>query len=123
MLQKRSALESTGEILDINIRERELDVVLQTKYLGVQIDCSLNWKKPIKAISAKVSKAIGFLKHFKAFIPRETLKKIYTSIVWPHFWYCCSVWGCFCVIYLSCCLVEFCIRSYLWMKDYVFREQ
>ena len=34
------------------------------------------------------------MKHAKSFLPKETLKTMYTSIVEPHFRYCCSVWGC-----------------------------
>ena len=39
-------------------------------------------------------KAVGFLKHAKNFVPRETLKTLCTGIVKPHFRYCCTVWGC-----------------------------
>ena len=46
----------------------------------------------IKTALAKVSKAIGFLRHAKAFLPQETLKTLYTGIVEPHFRYCCSFW-------------------------------
>ena len=80
--------------MDLNLRESELEVVQKTKYLGVQIDCSLDWKEQIKAVSAKVSRAVGFLKHAKNFLPRETLKTLYAGIVEPHFRYRCSVWGC-----------------------------
>ena len=51
-------------------------------------------KYQIKAVSAKVSRDIGFLKHAKKFLPRVTLENLYTGIVEPHFRYCCSVWGC-----------------------------
>ena len=47
-----------------------------------------------KAVSAKVSRAIGFLKHAKKFLSMATLENLYTGIVEPHFRYCCSVWGC-----------------------------
>ena len=92
--QKRNILKDTNLDLDLNLRESELEVVQKTKYLGVQIDCSLDWKEQINAVSAKVSRAVGFLKHAKNFLPRETLKTLYTGIVEPHFRYCCSVWGC-----------------------------
>ena len=62
--------------------------------MGVQIDNSLDWKEHIKSVSSKISRAIGFLKHAKSFLPLETLKILYTGIVEPHFRYCCSVWGC-----------------------------
>ena len=41
----------------------------------------------------KVSRAIGFLRHAKSFLPLASLKTLYTGIVEPHFRYCCSVWG------------------------------
>ena len=66
----------------------------QTKYLGVQIDCSLDWKEHINAAATKVSRAIGFLRHAKSFLPKASLKTLYNGIVEPHFRYCCSVWGC-----------------------------
>ena len=61
---------------------------------GVQIDCSLDWKEQINAVATKVSRAIGFLRHAKSFLPKASLKTLYSGIVEPHFRYCCSVWGC-----------------------------
>ena len=92
--QKHSSLKGQNKHLKLKIRDNELDVVKKTKYLGLQIDCSLNWKEQIKTVSAKVSRAIGFLKHAKPFLPKETLQTLYAGIVEPHFRYCFSVWGC-----------------------------
>ena len=92
--QKSNSLRNANLNLELNIQENRLEVVQRTKYLGVHIDGHLDWKDQIKAISAKVSKAIGFLKHAKSFLPREALKTLYTGIVEPNFGYCCSVWGC-----------------------------
>ena len=89
-----SILKGQNEDLKLKIRDNELEVVKKTKYLDLQIYCSLDWKEQIKAVSAKVSRAIGFLKHAKSFLPKETLQTLYTGIVEPHFGYCCSVWGC-----------------------------
>ena len=66
----------------------------KVKYLGVQVDDSLDSKDQIKAISSKVSKALGLLKHAKKLFPASSLKSLYLSIVEPYFRYCCSVWGC-----------------------------
>ena len=84
----------SNDDLKLKIGENELQVVKKTKYLGVQIDCSLDRKEQIKEGSAKVSRAVGFLKHAKSFLTRESLTTLYTGIVEPHFRYCCSVWGC-----------------------------
>ena len=92
--QKNNSLRNANLNLELNIQENRLEVVQRTEYLGVHIDSHLDWKDQIKAISAKVSKAIGFLKHAKSFLPREALKTLYTGNVEPNFRYCCSVWGC-----------------------------
>ena len=92
--QKHKILKSRNKYLVLKIRDNELEVVNKTKYLGVQIDCSLDWKEQIKAVSSKVSRAVGFLRHAKSFVPKETLRPLYTGIVDPHFWCYCSVWGC-----------------------------
>ena len=69
-------------------------LVEKTKYLGVQVDNSLDWKEHIKSVSTKVSRAVGLLKYAKRFLPQNSLKTLYTSIVEPHFRYCRTVWGC-----------------------------
>ena len=74
--------------------DRGVKIVKQAKYLGLQIDCSLDWKEHIKAVSAKVSRAVGLLRFSRAFLPKDTLQTLYTGIVEPHLRYCCSVWGC-----------------------------
>ena len=92
--QKGTSLRSRNEALELKIRDNELEVVQKTKYLGLQIDCHLDWKEQIKAVSTKVSRAIGLLRHAKSFLPMANLKTLYTGIVEHHFRYCCSVWGC-----------------------------
>ena len=52
-----SILKGQNEDLKLKIRDNELEVVKETKYLGLQIDCSWDWKEQIKAVSAKVSRA------------------------------------------------------------------
>ena len=91
---KHSYLNYRNKNLLLTIRNKELEVIQNNKYLGVVSLNSLNWKEHIKTISAKVSKAICFLRHAKAFLQQETLQTLYTGIVEPHFRYCCSVWGC-----------------------------
>ena len=72
--------------------EQKINVITDTKYLGVQIDDKLQWDRHIK--KAKALRALGLIKHAKKFLPSGVLQKIYRGIVEPHFSYCCSVWGC-----------------------------
>ena len=86
--------------MDLKIRENELNN-RKTRYLGVQIEKSLNWREQIKTVSITVSRAIGFLEHAKTLLRQETLKTLYTGIVEPHFRCCCSVWDCACLTELD----------------------
>ena len=53
--QTHNILKSRNENLDFKIRDNEFEIIQKTKYLGVQIDNSLNWKEHIKTVSTKVS--------------------------------------------------------------------
>ena len=64
------SLEGTDEGLCLKIKDSDLALVDNTKYLGVQVDNSLDWKGHIKSISTKVSRAVGLLKCAKRFLPR-----------------------------------------------------
>ena len=92
--QKHKSLTHSQIRFDPKIREKEIEIVSKAKYLGVQIDDNLNWKEHIRAVSAKVSRAVGFLKYSKRYLPITAVQTLYTSIVEPHFQHCCSVWGC-----------------------------
>ena len=54
--QKTNVLKSSNQNLELKICSNELDVVQEAKNLGVQIDCSLDWKEQIKAVSAVSTK-------------------------------------------------------------------
>ena len=73
--------------LDLKIRDKNIQNVKETKYLGLKIDRHLTWQKHVDTISRKVSRAIGVLKHAKQFLPLNILKNLYRNIVEPHFRY------------------------------------
>ena len=62
--QRHNILQSQNKELELKIRENRLEVVQKTKYFDVEIDSSLDWKEQIKAISTKVSRAVGFFFFF-----------------------------------------------------------
>ena len=77
----------------ISIREKKIQRVRKTKSLEVIIDEKLDWKEQIDAISKKVSKGIGALRLCKSFVPLDTLKILYNTLILPYFDYCCLVWN------------------------------
>ena len=83
----------SNQNLQVQIHETELDVVSKIKYLGGQLDNSLDWKHQVRAGSSKVPRGIGLLKYANKFSPFSALISLYTSIIEPHFRNCSSVWG------------------------------
>ena len=80
MKLKHQILRTPRDTLCLNIRGKDLDDVQKVKYLGVQVDDSLDWKEQIKAMSSKVSKALALVKHVKFFLLVSSLKSLYLSI-------------------------------------------
>ena len=91
--QKHKILNNQNEFLELRIQGAELKVMQSTKYLGVQVDNTLDWRERTKTISSKVSRPIGFLKHARSLLPEESLRSLYTGIVETHFRYFSPVWG------------------------------
>ena len=58
-------------------------MIQKKKCLGVVTDNALKRKDHIKTVSDKVSKAIGFLRHAKTFIPQKHLRP-YTLALRNH---------------------------------------
>jgi len=75
------ALKGKDESLRLKIQVDELEVIQKTKYLGVQIDNSLDSKEHVKVTTSKASKVVGFLRQAMPFLPEETLKTLYTGII------------------------------------------
>ena len=67
--------------------------VTSTNSLGVHIDQTLSWNVHVENLCKKIASGIGALKRVRSFVPHETLRSIFMSLVQPHFDYCNSVWG------------------------------
>ena len=76
------------------VNGKDIDLVKETKYLGLMIDDNLKWESNVVCTQKKISRAIGLLKNAKHCVQEDTLRNMYLSTVQPHFSYCCSVWGC-----------------------------
>ena len=68
--QRYKGLQNRSHDLCVKIKGTELDTVKKTRYLGVNIDISLDWKVHIKAISSKVSRVIGSLNILEISFPK-----------------------------------------------------
>ena len=80
--------------MEVNIHESELGVVQKQNTLEYKLTFPWIGKNTLRLFLLRF-KGCWFLKHAKDFLPRETLKTLYASIVEPHFRYWCSGCGFF----------------------------
>ena len=83
------------KVNDINLYINKVPIgrVYVTKFLGVQIDSQLNWKKHIEYTCKKLSKCIGILSKARKKLQKSPLISLYYSFAFPYFIYCNHVWA------------------------------
>ena len=77
--------------LHLNIKGSPIENVNEFNFLGLTLDCNLNFKPHTKFIAAKISRVIGVTptKNFPAYL----LRMIYNSLILPHLNYSLLAWG------------------------------
>ena len=63
------------------------------KYLGIIIDCKLNWEPHIKYISTKLSKTLGILFRTRHYLNKQSLILIFQTLFLSHLRYGILCWG------------------------------
>ena len=77
-----------------SIGDQAIEVITDTKYLGLPIDSQLKWDKHIDTLNTKANRSLGLIKHARKHLPSDVLYKMYRRIVEPSLSYCCSVRSC-----------------------------
>ena len=86
--KRQKNLSSIISISGINIERVE-----STKFLGIHIDCKLNWKCHTSYLALKISKSIGIINKLKYILPRKHLLVLYNTLIHPYLLYCNVIWG------------------------------
>ena len=63
------------------------------KYLGIMIDCHLNWKSHINFVTRKVKRSIGILSRVRHFTNISILISFYYTLIYPFLTYGLIAWG------------------------------
>ena len=79
--------------IKIYINNEQLEIVHQTKFLGLILDSQLNWKPQIEQTTKKVAKVIGIISRAKQFLKKENLIQLYFSFAYPYLIYANIIWG------------------------------
>ena len=61
--------------------------------LGVLIDDELNWSSHVDKVIKISQKNISVIKRARTYLPPNSLKLLYNSLVLPHMDYCSAVWS------------------------------
>ena len=70
-----------------------IDYVTECIFLGLTLDCNLNFKSHLKTIGTKISRVIVLLHKLKYIFPAYLLHMIYNSLILPHINYFLLAWG------------------------------
>ena len=76
----KKIIDKTVDHPQFFIGDSQVENVERTNNLGVIIDRSLSWEEHINILRTKVSRAIGYLKYARKFLPQNTLSKMYRAL-------------------------------------------
>ena len=77
----------------LNIQERVLEQVQETRFLGIIIDDQLSWTPHINDLTKRLKYHIGSINRIKDNIPKHLHKNLYHTLFESHLLYGITVWG------------------------------
>lgn len=93
MLIQRSKQKYDFSNLNLSVNGSTLSRENCCKFLGIYIDESLTWNKHLKYINSKISRSLFAIKQAKVFLPKESLRTLYFSLINSHIVYGILAWG------------------------------
>ena len=75
------------------IRNRPLQYVKMTKFLGITIDDRFNYNAHVRTLSKQLGKVKGILYKMSNVMPPDIIKNLYNSLLFSRMNYAISVWG------------------------------
>ena len=88
-----SRRKSKDETINIKIDDQSISETKSSKFLGVYIDNSLNWKTHISYIAGKISRGIGIILKSRKYLTEDSLLTLYYCFIYPFLIYCNHIWG------------------------------
>ena len=81
------------DLPDLVLNNEVIKRVDKTKYLGINIDESLNWKEQYKTIKNKLKGGLSSLRKLKNILPQKKLDQVYKALFESHLRYGDIVWS------------------------------
>lgn len=79
--------------VQISLDGEEIEEVEHLKYLGLNIDNSLNWNIHIKEIKKSVTATSFAIRRIKSIVPEKILWQMYNAYILPKFQYLNPIWN------------------------------
>ena len=77
----------------LTIKNVDVEIVDEYKYLGTHIDKNLNWNTNIQKICGKANQRLYFLRKLRSFrVDRDIMLLFYQSVIQSVITFCCIVW-------------------------------
>ena len=90
----RRKLNRVGiELSNLVLNDAVINRVEKIKYLGINIDESLNWEKQYKTVKNKLKGGISSLRKLKDILPQRKLEQVYKALFESHLRYGDIVWN------------------------------
>lgn len=75
------------------IESVEMPQVSNTKFPGIIVDESLNWRDQTDCVNRKINKSIGIIRRISHLVTTNCLLTLYYSLIYPYLSYCNIVWA------------------------------
>ena len=66
-----------------SIGDQEIEMIVNTKHLGLRVGSLLNWDKHVDAIKTKATRAFRLIKYSKKYLPSDVLNEMYRGVFEP----------------------------------------
>jgi len=82
---------TTNQVISLN--GQPIERVQTYRYLGLNIDCHLNWQSHVELIVQKINPIVRILYRLRDDVTVKTCMLIYYSLIESHFNYMANIWG------------------------------
>lgn len=80
-------------LVDVESLGRKIDIVESLKFLGVRIDCLLNWKPELDSVTNTISSACYAIRSLRDVLSIAQLRTVYFALVESKLRYSIKFWG------------------------------
>ena len=85
--------KAVTDVCRVKIRNVEINLVNNFKFLGIIIDSNLSFSNHYQNICNKTSRSSSVLSKLGSYVPQPILRKLYQTMIYPHLNYGIEIWG------------------------------